>query len=185
VNTPDVRRLFLALWPDSAVRNALVELQRSLPSGIGRLVSGDNLHLTLIFLGSTPAERQRCIEEALTGIAATGFSLQLDRLGYWRKPQVLWAGSAVTPPPLSALVRETQDCVVRCGGAVDERPFQIHLTLCRKVRKAPRDLPAVAPISWPVRAFALVESVTAAAGVQYRVLREWPLAAGTDGGTSQ
>lgn len=180
----EVRRLFLALWPDEAVRRALVELQQRLPPGTGRPVSADNLHLTLAFLGSTPAERQQCIEAALDSVTGSGFDLRLVRLGYWRKPQALWIGAAATPPPLAALVRGLQDCLARCGGQADTRPFQAHLTLYRKVRKPPR-LPALAPITWSVQSFALVESNTAAAGVQYRVLRQWPLAAAAPGGTSE
>lgn len=172
---PEVRRLFLALWPEAAVRAALLEVQRGLPADIGRAVKADNLHITLAFLGSTPAQRQSCIEAALDDVVAQCFSLQLDRLGFWRKPQVLWVGSERSPPPLQTLVDGVGRAVAQCGCRLDSRPFQIHLTLFRKVRKPPRELPVVAPIQWPVESFALVESVTAASGVCYKVLKTWAL----------
>jgi 2'-5' RNA ligase len=181
----EVRRLFLALWLGEAVRGALTELQKRLPPGLGRLVAGENLHITLVFLGSTPALRQACIEEALAGIDKPGFNLRLDRLGYWRQPRVLWVGGEITPPPLAALVQALRDAAARCGCEVEARPFQTHLTLCRKVRTMPRDLPAMEPISWPVQSFVLVESVTAADGAVYRILREWMLHPGADGSASR
>lgn len=181
---PDVRRLFFALWPDEAVRSDLIDLQKRLAPGIGRLVSGANLHITLVFLGATTVARQLCIEESLAGRDRPEFSLQLDQLGYWRKPQVLWVGSATVPPPLSALTQQLRDVVAHCGCEVDTRPFQAHLTLCRKVRKPPRDLPAMVPIPWPVNSFALVESVTAASGVCYNVLQTWTLSPNAAGSAS-
>jgi 2'-5' RNA ligase len=183
--SPDVRRLFIALWPDQTVRDAFADLQKRLPPGIGRPVSIDNLHLTLVFLGSTAAERQHCIEQALQGIDSPSFSIQLDQLGYWRKPQVLWAGSTPASPPLLALVQALQAVCVRCGCEVDTRPYQTHLTLYRKVRKAPRDLPVMTPVIWPVNGFSLVESVTAATGAEYRVLRTWHLSGNGAASTSQ
>jgi 2'-5' RNA ligase len=184
VDNPDVRRLFLALWPSAAVRDALVEVQRLFPRRTGRAVYGDNLHITLVFLGSTPAERRACIEEALSGIAAPGFTLQLDQLGYWRKPQVLWAGSGGVPAPLTALVEALTKAAAQCGHKPDTRPFLPHLTLFRKVRRPPRDMPLMTPVPWPADSFALVESVTAAAGVRYEVLSTWPLISGGAGGVS-
>jgi len=184
VANPDVRRLFFALWPDETVRSTLVDLQKRLPPGMGRLVSGDNLHITLVFLGATPIERQHCIEEGLAGVDRPGFSLRLDQMGYWRKPQVLWVGSAATPLPLTALVQDLRDIAGRCGCEVETRPFQIHLTLCRKVHKPPRELPAIAAIPWPANSFALVESITAADGVRYKVLRTWGLPSGAAGSAS-
>lgn len=174
----DGRRLFLALWPDAAVRKALVHLQQTLPADIGRPVSADNLHLTLVFLGATPATRQACLEQAMSAVHTGGFELRVDRLGHWRKPAVLWAGSAA-PPPLGGLLQALQDAVIGCGGKVDERPFEVHLTLFREVRRPPQPLPAIMPIPWRIRSFVLVESITDPAGAQYRVLREWPLAGST------
>ena len=172
---PDVRRLFLALWPNATVRDALGEVQQRITSGTGRAVSRDNLHITLVFLGSTAAERRACIEQALDRVKIPGFTLQLDQLGYWRKPQVLWAGGDTVPAPLSALVEEAVAAAARCGTRLDVRPFHPHLTLFRKVRKPPRHLPVVAPILWPADSFAMVESVTAAGGVCYKVLKTWTL----------
>ena len=181
MSTPEVQRLFLALWPSAAVRSALRELQCAFPGSAGRAVDDGNLHITLVFLGSTPPERRHCIEAALDGLERPGFELRLDRLGYWRRPQVVWAGSDAVPPPLTSLVEDMTKAAVQCGCMLDARPFRPHLTLFRKVRKPPRDLPDIAPILWPANAFALVESVTASSGVRYQVLNTWPLGGGVSG----
>jgi RNA 2',3'-cyclic 3'-phosphodiesterase len=184
VTGPDVRRLFLALWPTATVRSALVEVQHGFPPGMGRAVNADNLHITLVFLGSTPAERRDCIEAALAGIEVPSFTLSLDQLGYWRKPQVVWAGSDSVPAPLATLVDAVTTAAARCGCELDTRPFKPHLTLFRKVRKPPRDLPVMTPIPWPAESFVLVESITAASGVCYKVLKTWALSAGAEGSAS-
>lgn len=184
MTNPDVRRLFLALWPDAAVRSALEEVQCRFPSGMGRAVSSDNLHITLVFLGSTPAKRRHCIEEVLAGIEIASFTLRLDRLGYWRKPQVVWAGTDTVPEPLTTLVEMVTAAAAQCGFQLDARPFQPHLTLFRKVRKPPRNLSVVAPIVWRAGSFAMVESITAASGVCYKVLKTWTLAPGAAGSAS-
>jgi len=172
--TADLARLFFALWPGATVRGGLAAVQQRLPPDLGRAVRADNLHLTLVFLGATPASRRQCIERAVSGVRTSGFELPLDRLGYWRKPEVLWMGGSA-PAPLAALVQVLQSIVLGCGGKADNRPFEAHLTLFRKVRRAPRPLPAVPPIRWQVESFVLVESLTDPAGAQYAVLREWPL----------
>lgn len=174
----DVRRLFLALWPGADLRNDLADLQRQFSQGIGRAVNADNLHITLVFLGSTPGERRTCLEEGLTGIKLPGFSFQLDQFGYWRKPQVLWAGSNNVPSALTTLVDVMTNKAIRCGYKLDTRPFRPHLTLFRKVRKSPRDMPSMEPILWSADSYALVESVTAASGVCYKVLKTWTLESG-------
>jgi RNA 2',3'-cyclic 3'-phosphodiesterase len=161
-----------------------MDVQRLILPGTGSAVNADNLHITLVFLGSTSAERRSCIEEALAGIVLPGFSLQLDRLGYWRRPQVVWAGSGSVPAPLTTLVDLMTKAAARCGCKLDARPFQPHLTLFRKVRKPPRDLTVMTPIPWPADSFAMVESITAASGVCYKVVRTWTLTSGAAGGVS-
>ncbi len=177
--------MFFALWPDPALRDRLADLQQRIAPGAGRGVDRENLHITLLFLGATPMDRLYCIEDGLAATAVPAFIMRLDQLGYWRTPQVLWAGGMLTPPPLSALVHHLREVAVHCGCKIDTRPFHTHLTLWRKVRKAPRNLPAMAPISWPVSGFALVESNTAASGVRYRVLRHWALSADKRDSTSE
>jgi len=172
--TAELSRLFLALWPGATVRGDLAAVQQRLPSDIGRAVRADNFHLTLVFLGATPISRRWCIERAVSEVRTGGFELRLDRLGHWRKPEVLWIGGPA-PAPLAALVRALQSIVLDCDGKADDRSFEVHLTLFRKVRRAPRPMPAVPPIRWQVESFVLVESLADPAGAQYAVLREWPL----------
>lgn len=178
------QRLFFALWPDAAQRAALARLAARLPDGLGRRVPPTNLHVTLLFLGSlAPAQRQ-AMEAVAAAVVAPACTVTLDRYGYWRRPQVLWVGSRVTPPALLVLVERLQQGAEAAGLRIDTRPYEVHLTLFRKVRRVPRAWPEPEPLVWPVDRYALVESVADAGGVRYEPLRSWALA-GNAGSTSQ
>lgn len=170
------QRLFFALWPTPEQRAALVNVASTLPDDLGRRVMPANLHLTLAFLGGLTLEQRQAMEAVADDIVVSPFTLTLDAVGYWRRPQVVWAGSSVMPPELLTLVKRLQQGAASCGLRVDTRPYAVHLTLYRKVRRAPRQWPAFPPLPWSVTHFALVESLSEADGMRYEVRRSWPLA---------
>lgn len=171
---PGTQRLFFALWPDDRVRRALGELAERGGLRHGRRVPLENLHITLVFLGAVTPEQRACVESVAGTLRVPAFLLTLDRTGWWRRPQVFWAGASEVPPPLLTLVDGLRSGCQGCGFPPEERPFAAHATLARKVAGPPRgDAPGA--LAWPVEAFSLVESHLAPEGSVYRVLRTWPL----------
>lgn len=169
------RRLFFALWPDSVTRARLTEALRAVMPPQVRATPGDNLHITLAFLGSLDAASQHCAEQAAARVRATPFILTLDDIGYWSRPRILWLGTQHCPDALLELEKDLRHALQPCKTALDERPYQPHLTYARKVR-ALEALPALAaPVEWRVSDYALVESQPAEDGTHYRVLATWPL----------
>lgn len=167
-------RYFFALWPDLKIRNQLETVSKRLPVGCGRMVRVENLHITLVFLGNVEDAILERINLAVDGIQGQPFSLFLDRYGWWRRPQVIWLGTATVPAPLGQLVARLNTSVAAHDVRIDSRPYAPHLTL---VRKAKRPLAGFTfpPIHWEIRDFCLVQSITHAAGAEYRVVRNWPL----------
>jgi 2'-5' RNA ligase len=101
------RRLFFALWPGPDALIAATAAVRSLvPQGTGRPQRPDQLHLTLEFLGTVPGSRLPAVLDAGASAAASGRHdvIVLDRLEYWRRPQVLCLAASVVPGPVCALV---------------------------------------------------------------------------------
>ena len=127
------QRLFFALWPDEGVRARIQEMAARLPLREGRRVSEDNLHITLVFLGSVAESSRLCAEAVADGVAATPFTLSLDQLGYWPRPRVVWLGTSVIPEELARLESALRQGVTQCGIGVDDRPYAPHMTLLRKV----------------------------------------------------
>jgi 2'-5' RNA ligase len=174
------QRLFFALWPEPAVQKQLyAQAQPALHGCRGRPVARDHLHLTLVFLGSVTREVRQCLEAAADGLHLPAFTLVFDRIGYWRRPRVLWLGGGMTPEPLRALVDGLNRGVVSCGRVAESRPYQAHVTVARKVSRDPGPL-MLAPLDWRVTRFALVESRTDPAGAVYRPLRYWELGVAPD-----
>ncbi len=173
---PSVKRLFFALWPDEVLRQQLYALGGVLlGDNRGRRMPAENLHLTLAFLGYVDAERQECLEREASAIQSPAFTLTLDQAGFWPRKGILWVGGTI-PVELLALVRALQQALMRCGLEPETRPFQIHLTLVRNVRRLRLERNrAIAPLMWPVRKFALVASQTLPEGARYEVLRTWDL----------
>jgi 2'-5' RNA ligase len=170
------QRLFFALWPDETARQSLGRIGREALSFPSRLVPAENLHLTLVFLGSMSREQRRCAEQVASEVRGSTFTLCFDRLGVWPRPRVLWCAPSQAPPALLQLVNELTCGLAARGLAVPTRPYRAHLTLARKVTS--RAVPHThRPVSWYVSAFQLVASQTLPQGARYRVLACWPLIA--------
>lgn len=170
------QRLFFALWPNESLRDRLHALTpRALAPGSGRHVRRDNLHITLVFLGSVDLKTRECVENVASALDCESFTLSLDELGYWPKPRILWVGASRLPEQLRRLVETLNEQLIACGPNPEKRPYRAHMTLARKVKKHPR-ADAIAPIDWHVDHFVLVESHTRPNGVSYQVLRSWALA---------
>jgi 2'-5' RNA ligase len=170
------QRLFFALWPDGDLQSALAGIAKArLPAAGGRLISAQNLHLTLVFLGSLDAGSRACAQRAAASLRAPAFELEFRRLGYWPRPRVLWSAPEQVPEGLTMLESMLRDALSACGHKPDSRPFRAHITLARKVR-GPLDDTTHAPLRWPVCNFHLVASQTLANGARYQPLVSWPLA---------
>lgn len=134
----------------------------------------DTLHLTLAFLGETPAWQVDGLRALAAEVAGTGFVLELDRIGSWHRNRILWTGPSRVPPALIALAQDLEGQLRTAGFALEERAFSPHVTLVRNARAAPAETP-LAPLRWTVGSFVLVASEAGAAGAHYRRIGRWPL----------
>jgi RNA 2',3'-cyclic 3'-phosphodiesterase len=157
---PELSRYFLALVPDAAARAALAALP--LPPE-ARAVAAEDLHLTLVFLGSLCERSEAEVLQAI-GPAPSLVPVSLDRLAYWPGPRVLCAAASVAAD-LERIVTLLRERLVAAGFAVDEKSFQPHVTLARKVR-----LPAnfaeslVEPVCWQPMGIHLMASLARSSG---------------------
>ena len=169
------QRLFFALWPDAELRR---ELERRLPplaaTVQGRAQRPDQWHVTLEFLGNVDDERQSAVWAAADRVAVESFEVNFDTLDHWRHPQVYCLAATQTPAPLTQLVEQLRTGLALAGFEPETRAYRPHVTLARKVRSARRE-PLREPLRWPADRYALVRSVTDAAGSRYEPLRWWNL----------
>ena len=167
---PARRRVFFAIWPRETTRRALLRATRTAVrrSG-GRGTPADNLHVTLAFLGPlTDADLATVV--TVPPIPSRGFTIVLDKLGYWSRSRVLWLGASQAPAELVRLERNLRDALVAVGFRRERRPYSPHVTLARKARSVEME---INPTVWPVSGFALVESRPGARHSEYEVLRSW------------
>lgn len=166
----ETRRLFFALWPNEALRREIAARREVLGRISRRRVPEANLHMTLVFVGDVPADAVPAVEAAGAAVHSAPFELVLDRFGWFPGARVVWLGGEA-PDAGRALVASLESALDERGIGCDGRPWRPHVTLFRQVAGRPR-LPEPAPLAWPAREFALVESVP---GRPYQVLRTWPL----------
>ena len=170
---PAHRRLFLALWPEAAVRAQLGASFAAATVGAGgQAVVAANLHVTLEFLGSVAEDRVPELEMLGARTPLPVGDLVLDTLEWWPRPALLVAGSSAPSPALIELQEQLRQQLARQGFRVDTRAFRPHLTLARRVATVP-DIKAVSPVRWPIRELALVESLPFAGGSRYAPLARW------------
>lgn len=176
-----VLRLFFALWPAAGEQQALAHASAAGVAGSGgRPVPAADLHVTLAFLGNVAGARLAQLHGLAQGLAGQSGSaplqLQFQTLEHWPLPQILCAtAGTVAVSPAEGLATRIRQATLAAGFAPDLKPFHAHVTVARKVARAPAALPPLTRVTWNCHAFALVASTTGATGPAYSVLESYPL----------
>jgi len=165
-------RYFFAVWPEAQVQEAMFDWARSVQADApARQVAGDNLHITLAFLGELAPPQVSAARRVGAETHWNGAALALDRIGYWKRSRIVWAGSREGCASLSALAEDLRGRLRRLGFEIEERPFVPHVTLYRKAHRKPRWRRR--QVEWRIDEFCLVESHLAADGARYSVVDRW------------
>ncbi len=185
-------RLFVAVDLPGQVRDALDRLQGELRrhdlSDL-RWVRPQGIHLTLKFLGETPAGKVAAITDALAGATRgrRSFHLALGEPGTFggRRPRVLWLDVIGDIEPLRELQATVEEALAEVGFPPEERGFSPHLTLARVRQpvspgmgdRVDRALRAVTPprAEFDVREVVLMRSTLQPGGAVYERLAAFPL----------
>lgn len=184
-------RLFVAIELSSEIRNALVaflgELRGLAPKA--KWVRGENLHVTLKFLGETDAVRLQAVQQTLAAVRSSeGVRLNFHGLGFFpneRRPRVLWVGMEASAN-LKTLAETIDQQMHTLGFPLETRPFTPHLTLARF---EPPGIPAQLGAAIKQHAsqefsslnageFHLIESKLKPTGAEYTTLQSFPFVAG-------
>ncbi len=125
-------RLFVAIDLPWELRQRLAML-----SGAGipgaKWVPSENYHITLRFIGETPAYRAEEIDHALTALKARSFELTLAGLGTFAKSgrsTALWVG-VERNERLDRLQSKVETALQRIGLEPERRRFAPHVSLAR------------------------------------------------------
>jgi RNA 2',3'-cyclic 3'-phosphodiesterase len=181
-------RLFVALPIPDAVARGLMLLQGGVPGA--RWQAREQLHLTLRFIGEVDGADARALDDALAGIDAPAFELQLHGVGQFgnKQPHALWA-AARKNELLDHLARKVDSAIRRVGQPQDAHKFMPHVTLARlrhpELERMRDWLTAHALYTsetFTVDGFCLYSSKLTSDGSIYRVERAYPLR-GFDGET--
>lgn len=131
-------RTFIALDMPPEIKMALGKYTQPLKSLHGRVnwVKPENMHLTLKFLGDTPANRLDEIAAALQEAASKSapFSAAVTGSGVFPNanyPRVLWVGLEEKTGVLLNLVKAIDERMHHLGFKREKRPFAAHLTIGR------------------------------------------------------
>lgn len=131
-------RTFICLQLPAFARDRLASTQHQLRASGAQVswVKPHNIHLTLKFLGSVPAERLHEVVRAVqrAAVPAPPILLELTVLGCFpnrRAPRVIWAGPKQLPEELRNLQQRVEKETVAIGFPAESRPFSPHFTLGR------------------------------------------------------
>jgi len=178
-------RLFVALPLPEELRLRIALLAGGIPGA--NWVAGENLHLTLRFVGEVDEGTADDIDSALLAVRAPGFAVELAGVGHFGDAgaaRALYLG-VERNPALAHLQERVEAAVVRAGCEPERRRFTPHVTLAR-LKRAPtgrvRDFVAGNALfrlpPFTADRFALYSSHRARAGADYREEAAYPLAAG-------
>lgn len=164
-------RLFFALVPDQAVKREVHAVQKKLACN-ARMIPAEQIHVTLAFLGQQSAETIPQLCAMASQLYFEPCKLVLDRLGTFRRVNVLWLGASEVPTSLRNFRQALMEGLEKAGIGFDHKAWRPHLTLYRGLRNK-AGIMEFDPVVWRLNQFSLIESINVKCGVEYRRQGHW------------
>lgn len=174
-------RVFFGVEIPAEVKKRLLKLKS--PVNGARWQSRNQLHMTLVFVGSVNDEDLETLSYAASLVAMPAFEVEVAGLAAFGRPEHprnLWAG--VGPEqPVAELYRRLSAQVAAAGFEAEHRAFKPHITVAR-FRKQAASIASLLEEHkdvrfgvLPVTEFVLFESTPGAGGSVYTVIERFPL----------
>jgi RNA 2',3'-cyclic 3'-phosphodiesterase len=161
-------RLFISVNCDDKVKAHLLSVQEKIKaqSVKGNFTLPENLHLTLVFMGETPADKIPLIASVIDKALKTPvnpFTLAFSAVGFFKhgNKELWWIGTEVNDPSLAVLKeirRRIADGLYSEDVNFDNRPFNPHITLGREIKHASPIIIPKQEIMYPVTCISLMKS---------------------------
>jgi 2'-5' RNA ligase len=176
-----MHRLFVAIRLPRPARDRLLSVMGGIRTA--RWQTGDQLHLTLRFIGEVDRHLADDVHAALSEVRHPPFDIALSGLGSFERrgrPTTLWAG--VSPrEPLETLHHKIDQALRRAGVEPDRRAFHPHVTLARlkggagPIRPLIEAAGGIVSPPFTIAQFHLLESRLTPAGAAYEVVDSYSL----------
>lgn len=152
-------RLFVALDIDEEIRTRVadfVEQVRTFAPDV-RWVNVESLHVTLKFIGETPDDSVKSVEQVLAEIESIPLQMKFGGAGFFptaKAARVFWVGIQADQE-LGELAKKIEHGLAGVGIPKEQRAFSAHLTLARAAGGS--GAPAFRRGDKPNRQFALLQ----------------------------
>jgi 2'-5' RNA ligase len=195
------QRLFVGMRLPEDARHHLAEYAEELHRDVGdglRLISPDNYHITLYFIGDprplTAGVVQTALEEKVPAVVDGVLPLDttIDRWGAfpsWKRPRVVWAG-VQDPGAIAQIAEQVTQAMISLGLEPPRRRFTPHITvgyirrgysaanrrreyLAAERRGAVTDTSFGAPVAVGLNSVSLINSTPGPDGSTYEDLKMW------------
>jgi 2'-5' RNA ligase len=165
-------RYFFAVWPGASAAGDLARVGEALAGLVGgKPMPAEKIHMTLAFLGSLGEAEAASAAAAAARVKAEALRMSIDLVGSFRRAKVGWAAPSQPDARLLALQSDLAARLQDRDFELEERAFNPHATLVRKIgRPVPRA--PLAAIEWRSNAFTLVEST---GDGRYEIRESWAL----------
>jgi 2'-5' RNA ligase len=168
--------VFFAIDPPAQTKLAIDAWRAKALPDFDKQVRASNFHITLEFLGNISPKQLDSLTQGVAQLTnAKSFSVQLDRLGYWPKPKVLWLGSQHCQPAHLQLVDSLRKISRSAGIELQKQDYIAHLSLVRKCQSNPPAALVEPLFTWKTNEFHLFESISSPNGVVYQRRKTWLL----------
>ena len=188
-----MHRIFIAINLPEKVKTELEKLEKEIESlfppklnrGMFRWVKKENLHITLLFIGSVRDEEIPKISQIVKDIAQSQkpFSLRIEKVSYGPPkkipPRLIWV-EVGRKPELSEIAKKLKKEMAESGilRKVEQREFSPHITLARIKsfwwkRIEPEERPEIEreiALDFEVNSIEIMESKLKKTGAEYQIL---------------
>lgn len=186
------KRMFFALDISNADKAILVLWRSQNLTLPFKAIEPNNFHVTLAFLGLLENNQQACVEALVNQqhddiqqhlkllVAEPEFSLHLSTVAYFKKAQVLHLMPENCPNWLVYLNAAIVELSLRCNIALEQKRYQPHLSIYRKVKSTLIDTDHIiesTALKHPIciKSFSLYHSYSTESGVKYLPVKTWQL----------
>lgn len=135
---PETLRIFIAIELPEEIQKKLGDFANSIKNSQDKisLVSPQNIHLTLKFLGNVPINDIASIQSIISETAKlyTPFEASVKGTGIFpneRSPRILWIGTDKGKETIKKIYTDLENKLASIGIPKEERGFTAHLTIGR------------------------------------------------------